>query len=123
MNNNNTPKKAANLIISLLDHLNIKKVIVYAVSAGGLTSIEMAGNYPDRVEKLILASALTKKWLDKNGQVYKTAKKIFNPKTEKMEWGMVRFFSKLFPGRIANKKYFHIFVKSGSYNDKTVPLL
>jgi len=83
VNNNNTPKKAANLIISLLDHLNIKKVIVYAVSSGRLTSIEMAGNYPDRVEKLILASALTKRWLDKNGQVYKMAKKYLIRKPKK----------------------------------------
>ena len=80
LNNNNTPKKAANLIITLLDHLNIKKVIVYAVSAGGLTSIEMAGNYPDRVEKLILASAVTKKWLDKN-ELLKLFSKFFSDKT------------------------------------------
>jgi len=105
LNNNNTPKKAANLIISLLDHLNIKKVIAYAVSAGGLTSIEMAGNYPDRVEKLILASAVTKKWLDKDGHVYKTAKRLFNPKSEKVVWSMIRFFSKIFPRMIANNFY------------------
>lgn len=105
LDNNNTPEKAANLIISLLNHLNINKVVVYAVSAGGLTSIEIAGNYPDRVEKLILASAVTKKWLNQEGDVYKTAKLLFNPKTEKVVWGMVRFFSKLFPRMIANNFY------------------
>jgi len=105
LDNNNTPEKAANLIISLLDHLKINKVIVYAVSAGGLTSIEIAGNYPDRVEKLILASAVTKKWLHQEGHVYKTAKYLFNPKTEKFVWSMVRFFSKLFPRMIANNFY------------------
>lgn len=103
--NNTTAKKAADLIAKLLDYLRIQKVILYAISAGGLTAIELARNYPERVEKLILASAVTKKWLDKNGKIYKTAKKIFNPKTERIVWGMIRLFSKVFPNMIANNFY------------------
>ncbi len=103
--NNNSPKEAAELIISLAEQLGLNEFIVYAVSAGGLTGIEMAGNYPERVEKLILASAVTKKWLDKNGKIYKTAKMLFNPKTESFVWGMMRFFSGIFPGAIASNFY------------------
>jgi pimeloyl-ACP methyl ester carboxylesterase len=105
LDNNTTPKKTAELFVSLLDYLEIEKVVIYAISAGGLTSIEFAGKYPERVEKLILASAVTKKWLDKNGQVYKSAKKLFNPKTERIVWGMIRFFSILFPKVIADNFY------------------
>jgi pimeloyl-ACP methyl ester carboxylesterase len=105
LNNNLTPKDTADLIVSLLDNLRIDKVILYAISAGGLTSIELAARYPERVEKLILASAVSKKWLDKNGKVYKTAKKLFNPKIERIVWGMIRFFSGIFPKMIADNFY------------------
>lgn len=105
LDDNFTPKKTADLIVSLLNYLRIDKVILYAISAGGLTSIELAARYPERVEKLILASAVSKKWLDKYGQAYKTAKKLFNPKTEKIVWGLIRFFSRIFPRMIANNFY------------------
>lgn len=100
-----TPKKTSDLIIALLDYLNIDKVVLYAISAGGLTSIELAARYPERVEKLILASAVSKKWLDTNGRVYKTAKKLFNQKSERIVWGMIRFFSGIFPTMIATNFY------------------
>lgn len=100
-----TPRKTADLVVGLLNYLKIDKVVLYAISAGGLTSIELASRYPDRIDKLILASAVSKKWLDKNGQVYKTAKKLFNPKMEKIVWGLIRIFSKIFPKMIANNFY------------------
>lgn len=100
-----TPARTADLIISLLDHLKIDRVILYAISAGGLSSIAMAARYPERVEKLILASAVAKNWLDKKERVYKTAKKIFNPKAEVLVWGLIRFFSGIFPGMIARSFY------------------
>lgn len=83
LNNKYTPRKTADLVIALLDYLKIDKVVLYAISAGGLTSIELASLYHERVDKLILASAVSKKWLDKNGHVYRTAKKLFNPKIER----------------------------------------
>lgn len=105
LNNNKTPKQQADLIISLLDYLHIDKVILYSVSAGGLTAIELAGNYPRRVEKLILASSISKEWLNKKGNLYKTAQRIFDPKVEGFVWGMIRFFSGLFPNLIAKNFY------------------
>jgi len=105
LNDNKTPKQAADLIISLLDYLNIDKVILYGISAGGLTTIEIASNYPDRVEKLILASAVSKEWLDKNGRLYKAGRRLFNPKFEEFVWRMIRFFSGLFPNMIAKIFY------------------
>ena len=105
LNKNKTPRQAADIIVELLDYLSIDNVVVYGISAGGLTAIELAGNYPDKVNKLILASAISKKWLDEQGKIYRTAKKMFNPKMEKFIWGMVRFFSRIFPSMIAKSFY------------------
>jgi len=105
LNNNKTPRQAADLIIELLEDLSLDKIIVYGISAGGLTAIELACYYPNKVSKLILASAISKKWLDEQGKIYKTAKKMFNPKIEKIIWGMVRFFSSIFPNMIAKSFY------------------
>ncbi len=105
LENNQTPKQAADLIIELINHLSLGKIVVYGISAGGLTAIEIASNYPNKVSKLILASAISKKWLDENDKIYKTAKKMFNPRMEKFVWGMVKFFSQIFPNTIANSFY------------------
>ena len=105
LDNHRSPSETANLFISLLNELNIDQAIVYGISAGGLTAISLAAEYPDRVNKLILASAVAKKWLDENDVVYKAAQKIFNPAIERLTWGMVNIFFKLFPGMIA--KSFH----------------
>lgn len=102
---NRTPKQATDLIIELINYLSTDNVIVYGISAGGLTAIELASNYPEKVSKLILASAISKKWLDEEEEIYKTAKKMFNPKMEKFIWGMVRFFSGIFPKMIAKIFY------------------
>ncbi len=105
LNNNKTPKQAADLIVELLNYLSLDNVVVYGISAGGLTAIELAGNYPDKVNKLILASAISKKWLYKQEKKYKTAKILFSSKIEKITWGTVRFFSKIFPNVIAKSFY------------------
>jgi pimeloyl-ACP methyl ester carboxylesterase len=59
----------------------------------------------DKVNKLILASAISKKWLDEQGKIYKTAQRIFNSNVERFTWGRVRFFSKIFPSMIAKSFY------------------
>jgi len=105
LNDNKTPKKAAELVIELLNNLSLEKVIAYGISAGGLTAIALAANYPKKVDKLILASAVSKKWLDENGKTYKTAKMMFSPNMEKFIWIIVKFFSKVFPNVIAKKFY------------------
>ncbi|MEB2777836.1 alpha/beta hydrolase [Algoriphagus sp. D3-2-R+10] len=105
LNGKKTPKEAADLIIEILNYLSIDKAIIYGISAGGLTAIELAANYPTKVEKLLLASAISKKWLNEDGKIYKTAQLIFNPKIERLTWGMVRLFSGIFPRMIAKSFY------------------
>lgn len=94
---NKTPKGTSDLFIALLDELNIQKTIVIGISAGGLTALEIAANYPDRVENLILISALTKNWFIETDKVYKGAKKIFAPKIERYIWFFYRISFRLFP--------------------------
>jgi pimeloyl-ACP methyl ester carboxylesterase len=94
---NKTPKGSADLFIALLDELKFSKAIVIGVSAGGLTALEIAASYSNRVESLILMSALTKKWFAETDQVYKGAKKLFTPNIEGLTWRLYRLFFKLFP--------------------------
>ncbi|MGD1843661.1 MAG: alpha/beta fold hydrolase [Thermonemataceae bacterium] len=105
LGNNKTPQQAASLMIALLEHLALEKIIVYGISAGGLTAIALAANHPRYVTKLILASAVSKKWLQADEKIYKTAQWIFNPSVEKITWGMVRVFSNIFPTMIARSFY------------------
>lgn len=94
---NKTPKGTADLFISLMEELKIQKVIVFGISAGGLTALEIASNHPDRVDNLILMSALTKKWFVETDKIYKGAKKIFAPNIERYTWFLYRVFFGLFP--------------------------
>lgn len=94
---NKTPKGTAELYIALLDKLNLSKAIVLGVSGGGLTALEIAANYSDRVESLVLMSALTKKWFVETDKVYKGGKKLFAPKMEWFTWLLYRLFFRLFP--------------------------
>lgn len=121
LSDNKNPRQTADLIMELLKGLSVDNIIVYGISAGGLTAIELAGNYPNKVSKLILASAVSKKWLDEQGKIYKTAKKMFNPKIEKIVWGMVRFFSSIFPNMIA-KSFYPQFSKNPVHKLKKVDI-
>ncbi|MFS4467559.1 alpha/beta fold hydrolase [Maribacter sp. 2210JD10-5] len=114
LKDNCTPKRAADLMIALLDELQLDRVVVYAVSAAGPTAIALAANYPERVLKLVLASAVTKKWLSKNELTYKMAQWLFHPNLQGMTWGMIRFFSRLMPNTIA-KSFYQQFTKNKAH--------
>jgi pimeloyl-ACP methyl ester carboxylesterase len=102
---NKTPKGTADLFISLLDALKLPKAIVIGISAGGLTALEIAANYPNRVESLILISALTKKWFTETDRVYLGGKTIFAPKIEQFTWLLYKLSFRLFP-RLMTKTMF-----------------
>lgn len=101
LGNKSTPYQTAKLFIAFLDSIDIDKVIVYGISAGGLTALELAGNFPDRVSKLILGSAVTKDWLDRNGKTYRGAKKIFSPTVEWFTWSMIKLMCSIAPISVA----------------------
>jgi pimeloyl-ACP methyl ester carboxylesterase len=98
-------KETAELFIALLDELNLKSVIVVGISAGGLAAIELVSNFPERVNKLILISAVTKKWMTAQDSTYQKAKKLFSPAIEKYSWGLFRFFYSVFPRMMAKTMF------------------
>lgn len=102
---NTSPESAANLLCELLDSLQIEKVLVLGVSAGGPTAIAFASLFPNRIDKLVLASAVTKKWMDLTDTNYKKAQKIFHPKMEKITWFFLRTFVKIMPSFIAKSMF------------------
>jgi pimeloyl-ACP methyl ester carboxylesterase len=81
----------------ILDYLEISKVHIIAISAGGPTGIRFAALFPDRIKSLTLECAVTKEWLTKKDMAYKAARIIFRPSTERFTWLMVRVVSSLFP--------------------------
>jgi pimeloyl-ACP methyl ester carboxylesterase len=53
------PRAQADLLASLLDHLDVERVAVAAISAGGPTGIQFTLRYPERTEALVLVSAIS----------------------------------------------------------------
>jgi pimeloyl-ACP methyl ester carboxylesterase len=102
---NKSPQDTARLIIALLDKLAIHCVTVIGISAGGLTALELAANYQNRVDSLILISALTKKWFAETDTTYLGAKKIFSPRFEKYTWALYRTCFRLFPKLITETMF------------------
>lgn len=98
---NKTAQGTADLMISLLSELSIQKVVLIGISAGGLAAIEIAAKYPERVEKLILISAITSNWVIPNKSIYKFARFIFDPNIERFMWWLFRSMYALMPRLMA----------------------
>ncbi len=96
----NTPEKAAEAMVALIDYMKIQEVNVMAVSGGGPTAIFLASNHPERVRRLALVSAMSKPWQDKAR--YETVKKFYG-KSFTMMWSMLSVSSLLFPGMTAKR--------------------
>jgi pimeloyl-ACP methyl ester carboxylesterase len=88
---------ACHIYKSLLDHLNIEKVHVIAVSAGGPTGIVFSSMFPERVASLTLQCAVTQPWLAPEDKEYKMAMRIFHPRSEARTWKIIVAMSNLFP--------------------------
>ena len=100
-----TARGTADLLVALLDELKLPKAIVVGISAGGLAALEIAANYPDRVESLVLMSALTKKWFVETDKVYVGGKRIFAPKMERFTWLLYTLLFRLFPKVMAKTMF------------------
>ncbi len=98
---NSQPKDAAFLMIELLNKLAVDKAIVLGISAGGLTAICLAAEFGNRTEKLILISAVTRKWLSKKSREYQLARVLFAPKVEKVTWYLFKFFFTILPNTMS----------------------
>ncbi|WP_350284382.1 alpha/beta hydrolase [uncultured Croceitalea sp.] len=112
LNSGETPEKAARLVLCLIDLLHLKKIVIVGISAGGLTAIALANIMKNGVDKLVLISAISKKWLTKNDLRWYLSKVLFHPMTETITWKLVnvgfqvvpRYFTKTFFKQFSNKK-------------------
>jgi pimeloyl-ACP methyl ester carboxylesterase len=89
--------RACRAYCSLLDRLGIDRVHVIAVSAGGLSGIFFAGQYPDRVASLTLQSAISKPWLGGQNLPYSLTRVLFHPRIEKITWTMTKLLNTVSP--------------------------
>ncbi|WP_226576645.1 alpha/beta fold hydrolase [Halobacillus litoralis] len=88
-----TPEEFADTIVEVLDHLNIDKVRLIAISAAGPTGIALANKHPDRVSRLIMEAALTGPW---DSRTKKRAGLFFGP-AERLVWGSLKIMLIFFP--------------------------
>ncbi|MDZ5472831.1 alpha/beta hydrolase [Bacillus sp. 31A1R] len=88
---------ACEYYLKLLNYLEVEKVHLVGISAGGPSSIYFAAHYPEKVRTLTLQSAVTKEWLTPKNTEYKAAKILFNPSTEKHTWKLISFMNNQFP--------------------------
>lgn len=109
---NTTPYKTAELTNALLEKFEIENVIVIGISAGGLSAIAFAKQFPTKTCSLILISAVTKKWLDENDDLYKRGMKMFSPKIEKISWTLFRTFFRVLPKMMAKTLFNELSTKS-----------
>ncbi|WFA07050.1 alpha/beta hydrolase [Bacillus sp. HSf4] len=98
-----TLERACYYYMKLLDELKIEKVHVLAMSAGGPSAIYFAAAYPDRVESLILQSAVTKQWLTPDDLEYKIGNLMFRPPVEKTVWKLISALNNRFPQMVFKK--------------------
>lgn len=87
---------ACHAYLTILNHLNIEKVHVIAISAGGPSGIFFASKYPERVRSLTLQSAVTKQWHTSKDMEYKVAQILFRPSIEKYTWRIISHLSNRF---------------------------
>ncbi|AQQ54515.1 alpha/beta fold hydrolase [Planococcus lenghuensis] len=93
----NSLKSACRAYAELLDHLEVERVHLVAMSAGGPSAITFAALYPGRVSSLTLQSAVTKEWLTPQDKEYKAARILFHPAREKYSWKLVSLCTNLSP--------------------------
>lgn len=91
-----TAEEFAQTLSSLLDALMIDKVIVIGISAAGRTALHFAKNFPERITKLILESAVTcEVWPD--SRTRRGALILFNRFSERFTWALLRQFGRFAP--------------------------
>ena len=89
---------SANMIVRLLDERSIDRLPIIAISAAGPTGIHLASQFPLRVTGLVLASAVSKRWLTARDGMYIISKFVFRPGVEKVTWRILNVMLNLSEG-------------------------
>ena len=88
--------KAADALVLLLDELGIRSCSVLGVSGGGPTAVALAAAYPQRVDRLVLAAALTRPETRASEPSYKIQMAFYGP-MHSLTWGMLGMLSRVSP--------------------------
>jgi pimeloyl-ACP methyl ester carboxylesterase len=86
----------ADALVSLLDHLQLDRVIVVGISAGGPTALQLAGRHPERVSKVILQNAATDGRYA-SGMIRFLTYVFFSPVLEGVVWAAFRGLGRVAP--------------------------
>jgi pimeloyl-ACP methyl ester carboxylesterase len=86
----------ADALVSLLDHLQLDRVIVVGISAGGPTALQLAGRHRQRVSKVILQNAATDGRYA-SGMIRFLTYVFFNPVLEGVVWAAFRGLGRVAP--------------------------
>jgi pimeloyl-ACP methyl ester carboxylesterase len=89
-----TAQEAADAVAALLESLGLPRAAVIGISAGGPTALAFAMRHPDRIEKLVLESALTLPW---DEPAKRRGRRLFGP-ARRLTWGATKLALRLFPG-------------------------
>lgn len=94
--------QAAEAMAALLDSLEIQTCSVIAISGGGPTGIALAAGYPQRVNRLVLAAAISRPEKRPNEPNYKNQASFYGP-MHSLIWGMLGLMSRLSPRSMARQ--------------------
>jgi pimeloyl-ACP methyl ester carboxylesterase len=94
--------QSAEALVALLDRLQVQTCSVVAVSGGGPTGIALAAGYPGRVDRLVLAAAVSRPEARPNEPAYKNQAAFYGP-LHPVLWGMLGLMSRLSPRAMARQ--------------------
>jgi pimeloyl-ACP methyl ester carboxylesterase len=94
--------QAAGALSALLDHLEIERCSVIAISGGGPTGIAFAAKFPQRIDRLVLMAAVSRPEERPNEPSYKSQMAFYGP-FHSLQWGMLRLISNLSPRGMARQ--------------------
>jgi pimeloyl-ACP methyl ester carboxylesterase len=97
-----TASQAAEALVALLDSLHVPACSVLAISGGGPTGIALAAGHPQRVQRLILAAAISRPEERPNEPGYKNQSTFYGP-MHNVKWGMLGLMSRLSPRAMARQ--------------------
>lgn len=89
-----TAQEAADAVAALLDTLGIARAAVIGISAAGPTALAFALRHPDRIDRLILESALTGAW---DEAAKRRGRRMFGA-ARRLTWGATKLALRLAPG-------------------------
>lgn len=86
--------RTADALVALLDSLEMETCSVVAISGGGPTGIALAATFPKRVDRLVLAAAISRPEERSNEPNYKNQVSFYGP-MHNLIWGMLGLMSRL----------------------------